>query len=220
MLNPNNNRLNYGSILYPPNNYELDFAIGTTYSLDLDALVGSSISLGLSQETDSNLRENPIFLLEALRSTSDKIALFCENGRIHYPNKPTQLYILLEDIIFQANNPKEDNYSSFHPKFWLLRFIGEDENVIYRFIVLSRNLTFDRSWDVTFTMEGVKTDDKTNKNDALAKFIEYLIKYSTNDVKTNKMNEIIEELSYIQFNLDSKIFDDFEFIINGIINFK
>ena len=57
MLNPNNNRLNYGSILYPPNNYELDFAIGTTYSLDLDALVGSSIALGLSQETDSNLRE-------------------------------------------------------------------------------------------------------------------------------------------------------------------
>ena len=216
MLNPNNNRLNYGNILYPPNNYELDFAIGTTYSLDLDALVGSSISLGLSQETDSNLRENPIFLLEALRSTSDKIALFCENGRIHYPNKPTQLYILLEDIIFQANNPKEDSYSSFHPKFWLLRFIGEVENVIYRFIVLSRNLTFDRSWDVTFTMDGVKTDDKTNKNDALAKFIEYLIIYSTNDVKTNKMNEIIEELSYIQFNLDSKIFDDFEFIINGI----
>lgn len=44
MLNPNNNRLDYGDILSPPNNYQLDFAIGTTYSLDLDALVGAAIS--------------------------------------------------------------------------------------------------------------------------------------------------------------------------------
>lgn len=218
MLNPNNNRLNYGSILYPPNNYELDFAIGTTYSLDLDALVGSSISLGLSQETDSNLRENPIFLLEALRSTSDKIALFCENGRIHLPNKPTQIYILLEDMVFQANHPKDDEYSSFHPKFWLLRFKDKNDTILYRLVVLSRNLTFDRSWDISFTMEGQKTNEKTNKNNALSKFIEKLIEFSTNEIKTNKMKKIIEELNFIHFDLNSKIFNDYEFIINGIGN--
>ena len=93
MLNPKNNRLDYGSILSPPNNYELDFAIGTTYTLDLDALVGASISLGLSTEIDSDLNKNPIFLLEALRSTGDKVALFCESGQIKLPNKPTPLYI-------------------------------------------------------------------------------------------------------------------------------
>ena len=216
MLNPNNNRLNYGNILYPPNNYELDFAIGTTYSLDLDALVGSSIALGLSQETDSNLRENPIFLLQALRSTSDKIALFCENGRIHFPNKPTQLYILLEDMVFQANNSNNGKYSSFHPKFWLLRFISEDNKIKYKFIILSRNLTFDRSWDITFTMDGQKTEEKTDKNIAISKFIEYLIEFSTSDIKTEKMNEVKEELDYIHFDLDSKIFEDYEFILNGI----
>ena len=41
MLNPNNDRLDYGQVLAPPVNYKLDFAIGTTYSLDLDALVGA-----------------------------------------------------------------------------------------------------------------------------------------------------------------------------------
>ena len=41
MLNPNNDRLDYGQVLAPPSNYKLDFAIGTTYSLDLDALVGA-----------------------------------------------------------------------------------------------------------------------------------------------------------------------------------
>ena len=39
MLNPNNDRLDYGQVLAPPVNYKLDFAIGTTYSLDLDAVV-------------------------------------------------------------------------------------------------------------------------------------------------------------------------------------
>ena len=34
MLNPNNDRLDYGQIIAPPADYNLDFAIGTTYSLD------------------------------------------------------------------------------------------------------------------------------------------------------------------------------------------
>ena len=53
MLNPNNDRLDYGQVLAPPSNHKLDFAIGTTYSLDLDALVGACIALGLAEETDS-----------------------------------------------------------------------------------------------------------------------------------------------------------------------
>ena len=60
MLNPNNDRLDYGQVLAPPDGYILDFAIGTTYSLDLDALVGACIALGLSEETDSDLMKNPI----------------------------------------------------------------------------------------------------------------------------------------------------------------
>ena len=55
MLNPNNDRLDYGQILSAPDKYKLDFAIGTTYSLDLDALVGASLALGLSEDTDSKL---------------------------------------------------------------------------------------------------------------------------------------------------------------------
>ena len=124
MLNPNNDRLDYGQILSPPVNYRLDFAIGTTYSLDLDALVGACIALGLSAETDSDLMYNPICLLEALRSTGDKVALFCERGQIHLPGKVTPLYVLLEKIVFQVGMQKKRGiakYPSFHPKFWLLR---------------------------------------------------------------------------------------------------
>ena len=222
MLNPSNDRLDYGSILSAPKDYELDFAIGTTYSLDLDSLVGASIALGLSEETDTTLRENPIFLLEALRSTGKKIALFCENGRIKLPKKPTELYILLEEMVFQVNVPKKEHitkYPSFHPKFWLIRYT-DGEEVIYRIIVLSRNLTFDRSWDISFSMDGKRversSDSIRDKNKNLAIFLDYLKEFSTFSDKRDKIDEIIEELDYVEFDLDNRTFEDFDFIPNGI----
>lgn len=219
MLNPKNDRLDYGSILSPPLNYQLDFAIGATYALDLDSLVGASISLGLATENDTDLNENPIFLLEALRSTGDKIALFCESGQIKLPNKPTPLYILLEDMVFQVtnnNNVEHSKYASFHPKTWLIRYVNHEGEVLYRFVVLSRNLTFDRSWDLSFSMDGKITDKQTRKNDPLIRFIEYLSSYSTNNIKTDKIKKIMEELKLVQFELDSPVFEGFEFIVNGI----
>ena len=219
MLNPKKNRLDYGSILSPPPNYQLDFAIGATYSLDLDALVGASISLGLSAENDSELNENPIFLLEALRSTGNKIALFCESGQIKLPNKTTPLYILLEDMVFQVtndNNVEYSRYASFHPKTWLLRYVNDKKEILYRFVILSRNLTFDRSWDISFSMDGNVTDTATDKNNPLIKFIEYLSAFSKDDVKKDKISEILRELKNVKFKLDSPVFEDFDFIVNGI----
>lgn len=219
MLNPKNDRLDYGSILSPPPNYELDFAIGATYSLDLDSLVGASISLGLSAESDSDLNKNPIFLLEALRSTGDKIALFCESGQIKLPKKPTPLYILLEDMVFQVtnnNSVEHSKYASFHPKTWVLRYVNHENDVLYRFVILSRNLTFDRSWDLSFSMDGKITDKQTSKNNPLIKFIEYLSGHCGDRIKSDKIEEIAQELEFVEFELNSPVFEGFEFIVNGI----
>ena len=223
MLNPNNDRLDYGQVLAPPVNYKLDFAIGTTYSLDLDALVGACIALGLAEETDSDLMKNPVCLLEALRATGDKVALFCEGGQIHLPGNVTSLYILLEKMVFPVTTSKRKGvakYPSFHPKFWLIRYVDEKNNYLYRVVVLSRNLTFDRSWDVTFCMDGKKKSTETAKNNPVGDFITYLIKqlpetdYATE--KQKKMKSVIRELKNVEFSLDSKEFTDFDFIPFGI----
>ena len=223
MLNPNNDRLDYGQVLAPPVNYKLDFAIGTTYSLDLDALVGACIALGLAEETDSDLMKNPVCLLEALRATGDKVALFCEGGQIHLPGNVTSLYILLEKMVFPVTTAKRKGvakYPSFHPKFWLIRYVDEKNNYLYRVVVLSRNLTFDRSWDVTFCMDGKKTSTETVKNNPVGDFISYLIKqlpetdYAAE--KQKKMKSVIRELKNVEFSLDSKEFTDFDFISFGI----
>lgn len=223
MLNPNDNRLDYGKILAPPEGYYLDFAIGTTYSLDLDALIGASIALGLSEDTDSDLMKNPICLLEALRATGDKVALFCETGQIHMPNNVTPLYILLERMVFQINTAKRKGiakYPSFHPKFWLLRYVDKKKVPVYRVAVLSRNLTFDRSWDIAFFMDGTVGKQSTLKNEPLADFILYLSgSLSANEsgkLKQKKIKEILRELSFVHFDLESKEFEDYEFLPVGI----
>lgn len=217
MLNPNHDRLDYGEILSAPAGYVLDFAVGTTYSLDPDALVGACLALGLSHETDSTLRNNPICLLEALRSTGDKIALFCQGGQIQFPANATALYVLLEKIVYEVvpeKGNKKDGYPSFHPKFWLIRYINGDKNPLYRVVVLSRNLTFDRSWDITFTMDGTIKKETTDKNAPVIDFLKYLSNYAGD--KQVAIKKLIHELPHVCFSLDSKEFHDFEFLPIGI----
>ena len=218
MLNPGEDRLDYGNILIPPDSYILDFAVGTTYSLDLDALVGVCIALGLSVESDSNIMKDPVCLLEALRRTGDKLALFCEAGQIYLPRKLSVVYTLLEKMVFQVVTKamKGIKYPSFHPKFWLLRYTNKEE-VLYRIVVLSRNLTFDRSWDICFYMDG-KLGEETDKNIPVADFLKYLSKQlpKSEIVKVKQIRQLIKELEYVNFETDMKEFYDFEFIPSGI----
>ena len=224
MLNPANNRLEYGDIMIPPREYALSFAVGTTYSLDLDALVGASLPLsGLSGETDSAILKNPVFLLEALRRTGDKVALFCESGQIHTPGKPTELYILLEKMVSCVAMPERTDAAlspSFHPKFWLIRFENEKRNVSYRVAVLSRNLTFDRSWDVAYSMDGDMKEERTDKNEPVCDFLRFLSENTPSgagwEEKRDMIRTMIRELPYADFKPQEREFDGFQFYPGGI----
>jgi hypothetical protein len=66
MLKPAGDRLDYSEMLMPPYGYETTFVVGTTYSLDLDALIGVCLALGLSESIDNELKDNPIYLLEGI----------------------------------------------------------------------------------------------------------------------------------------------------------
>lgn len=223
MLNPNYDRLDYGKILAPPAGSVLDFAVGTTYSLGLDALVGASLALGLSEDTDSELMNNPVCLLEALRRTGDKVALFCEGGQIHLPGNVTSLYILLEKMVFTVKTDKQSGiakYPSFHPKFWLIRYKNADDEYIYRIVVLSRNLTFDRSWDISFYMDGKVTKRNVRNNEPVCDFLRYLSAQLPDDKngmeKAESIRSLISELPNVIFDPNDRAFNDYEFIPNGI----
>lgn len=152
MMDPARDRIDYGDRLRPPDGFTLDAAVGTTYTLDLQALM----LLPLAMEVGSTLEEVPtgeqLLLLPALKSLRPKLRLFVQQGNLHVPREFNRLFTLLEPMVIPVG--MDSPYSSFHPKVWLLRFTGNDEEVRYRLLVMSRNLTLDRSWDMAVVLEG------------------------------------------------------------------
>ena len=150
-------RINYGEVLIPPVGFRLERAVGTTYSLDLETLTAVSIALGLIEDTDSELINNPISMLSALQKISDRIVVFCEAGQIKLPVKSNALCLTLEKMLVPVSIPfdkKMNRYPAFHPKTWLLEYSNAEGEKQYRFVVMSRNMTFDHSWDVACAMDG------------------------------------------------------------------
>lgn len=162
MLAPAERRLLL-DVLAPPDEYTLDEAIGTTYTLDLLALL--RVPLAATALPWGNAGggpvENPFALLTALRRNSSRISLYCHAGATKVPVRHIPLLAFLEDAVHPVTPPNPRGV--FHPKLWLLRFAPEfdEDPVRYRLIVLSRNLTFDRSWDVALTLDGTLTSRRS-----------------------------------------------------------
>lgn len=221
----NSDRTDYGNILMPPKGYKLESAVGTTYSLDLEALSAVAVCLGLSEEADSRLMQNPICMLNALQKVSDRLILFCEAGQIKVPSKPTALSVLLEKIVVEVALPKDKSmgrYPAFHPKTWVLSYINSEGDRKYRFVVMSRNLTFDRSWDISFAMDSSKKVRQKRKSTPICNFLEYLAcnvnKQCIDYVKKrNLIRKMMKEIKDISFSLDNNVFgENFEIFPLGI----
>lgn len=159
MLEPQDRRLLLES-LRPPEGHEVDFAIATTFTLDLLSLLTAPLGFTFFElegdGTDPIANIDPLVLLRSLRRYADRIAVFCQSGRIAVPRTQQLLFASLEDSVVQVS-PSSNGI--FHPKVWVLRFVAEG-GVRYRLICLSRNLTFDRSWDTVLVMDGGLTDRK------------------------------------------------------------
>ena len=154
MLDPDDRRHLLES-LHPPLGYELDHAICTTFSLDLLALLIAPLAFTLFdwEDDNGNLNSDPLALLETLRRYAGRVSIFCQAGQISVPKGSHQLYGYLEKSIFAVMPPHEQGV--FHPKVWVLRFTAPEAQTRYRFLCLSRNLTFDRSWDTAIVLDGV-----------------------------------------------------------------
>jgi hypothetical protein len=159
MLGPQDRRLLLDA-LRPPEGYSLDFAVGTTFSLDLLALLTAPLAFTFfdCQDAEGKPNQDPLALLEALRRHADRITIFCQAGQILVPKQHRILFGYLENSVFAVTPP--GGAGSFHAKFWALRFVAEGSPVRYRLLCLSRNLTFDRSWDTALVLEGSVIDRK------------------------------------------------------------
>lgn len=216
-------RINYGEVLMPPAGYKFEKAVGTTYSLNLETLTAISISLGLVEDTDSELIRNPISMLLALQKVSDKITLFCEAGQIKRPSKPNALCSLLERMVVTVKLPfdrKINRYPSFHPKMWLVEYKNKEGDLKYRLVVMSRNMTFDHNWDVACALDGYISENEDSDSDNIALFLDFLKRQIDNksSVSSNHIRDIdyfIKALETIKFECDER-FSTFSFLPLGI----
>ncbi len=219
MLDPNTRRL-YLDALHPPEGYRLDRAIATTFSLDLLTLLMVPLSFAMfeCESTDQALKD-PIALLEALRRTTDKLAVFCQRGRIAIPSADQLLYSYLEPMVIEAMPSSPAGV--FHPKTWLMRFVAEDGPAVYRFLCLSRNLTFDKSWDTVLVLEGTLQQRKIGygRNRPLSDFIAHLPKLACSPVSeamAQEIEAISDEVRRVDFKPPAGFEDEIAFCPAGI----
>ena len=212
MFDVANDRLSYGELLRPDVGYTLDFAVGTTYSLDLEALLGVPVSLGLLEDADAEQMRSPLYVLEAIRTSSDKIAIFCNAGGIKLPDKIQSVYSLLEESVFQV---KLSRNSNFHPKLWVLKYSNEAGKSYIKLLVLSRNLTFDSSIDLCVAMRGEVKHARRLKNKSLADILTFVGQYAKR-AKQQQILSLAEDVMRVPTFEVEHPFEDYTFFPMGI----
>lgn len=173
MLQPSD-RAHLFESLRPPEDYSLDCAIGTTFTLDLLTLLTAPLaftSFDWANE-EGSLVHRPQALIATMQQYANRISLFCQTGKIALPKEASQLFIYLEESVIEVDAPKAGGL--FHPKVWILRFTAPKQPVCYRLLCLSRNLTFDRAWDTILRLEGELSDRKLPANQPLSDFVRRL----------------------------------------------
>lgn len=139
----------------PPQGYELDRLVATTYSLDLVSLLSIPLaftSFAVEEDEGGGLLSDPLLLVEGLRRHGERITVFCDSAGIAVPLVARSLYIYLEESVVPVTAPGENGV--FHPKLWVVRYTAERKPPVVRVLCMSRNLTGDRSRDTLLVVNG------------------------------------------------------------------
>lgn len=201
MLSPDARSL-YTEAVTPPPGYVFDQAIATTYSLDPATVLSLPAHIALA-ERSSSTDIDPIKLLESLRRLSNRFSIFVDHAHILPPSGSNVLFGLLESMVIPTMAPRG---GSFHPKIWVMRFVqpDSDETPLIRLLVMSRNITYDRSWDISLQLEGRPGRRFIAANRSLGEFLSALPSYSTQPVgseKSDRITRLAEEIRKTKWEL-------------------
>jgi len=178
--------------LRPPAGYTLDGAIATTFTLDLTAAVIPPLAFS-SFATGSSLPD-PVTMLESVRAAADRIDIFCQGGNIAIPNRAPDLLAFVEPMVHEVRRPAGH---LFHPKVWFVRYVDqEDGSEAYRLLVLTRNLTHDRAWDVVVRLDSAEfSSRRLAENRELSRFLSDLPARAITQLSGSR-RERVEDLAH------------------------
>lgn len=190
--------------LRPPDDCELVHAVGTTYSLDLQALLFAPLAFAMFDwALDDDGVPNPLALLESLRRYADRTTVFCQAGEIGVPPPKQPLLTYLEPCVVPVTPP--DPHWIFHPKLWVLRFRPKDgDRDRYRLLCLTRNLTFDTAWDTACVLDGQpkrRGSDTLRQNAPLVAFLRALEQRTNtlNDGRRQALRDLADDIADVRF---------------------
>ncbi|MGQ5263631.1 phospholipase D family protein [Micromonospora sp. ZYX-F-536] len=172
--------------LRPPSGARLSRAVALTFTLDLESLLVAPLAFaahGLCESTD------PIAVMEGVRHCADRIDVFCQAGQIVVPPTQSALLAFVEPMVHQVRRPKPGHL--FHPKLWALRFHDETTGAVsLRLLVLSRNLTKDRSWDVGLRLDGNPGTRRVAGNKPLFDLVQHTLQLTVAPLPADRLAAI------------------------------
>lgn len=216
-------KVDYRSLLTPPDGYTIDYAVGTTYSLDLQALLTVPLAFGAISDLGDDIQNiNKLYILSAISETKKKFAIFCNNSNIKAPieKQDSIFHALLDDCVFTVAKEK---CASFHPKVWIISFRGKDLHIpnIIRIGVLSRNLTFSNDFDIATYVDGaIETKaSSVNKYGAIGQFLSFLLENNPSAYHKQKIRELQKNVARVKEFKCSPLFSNVNFhFFNGGYN--
>lgn len=184
--------------LRPEPGTRLDYAIGTTFTLDLTAAVVIPLAFAAQSMSSS---ADPIAVLEAIRSAANRVDVFCQAGHIRVPGTPSDLAAFLEPMIHEVRAPRPGFL--FHPKVWVAKYADADDFASYRLLCGTRNLTNDVSWDILVRLDGaIETRRPKTQNRQLVEFIRALPGLSIRDLDADRnarVNALADEIATVEW---------------------
>lgn len=204
--------------------YAVDYAVCTTYSLDMPTLLSVPFMLGTMADLTETTMRSPHLILETINRSAGKFAVFCNAGCIAVPQANSKVYALLERSVVQVTLPaKGGGFVNFHPKVWVVKETNPEtgEGQI-KFVVLSRNLTCSNDLDVVCELVGKigkkpATKKAQTKHAPLVDFLTWLIGKADDRIIRKNMRVICKDISYIErFDLTDSPFEDYDFFPMGI----
>ncbi|MCC5865688.1 MAG: phospholipase D family protein [Wenzhouxiangella sp.] len=204
-------------LLRPPAGYRIDEIVLMSYSLDLDVLLSLPLAvLAHSDRGVDELLEDPMLVIEALREAGERLHVFVDEGGIAVPHANRALYTLLETCVHPVRAP---GGGAFHPKVWLVRFVDVEQQPLIRVAVSSRNLTFDRSWDVALTSEAAPEGRRMKESRSLAELVRAVPGMVVRGIKpdvADVLARLADEVERVRFPAPAGFADAVSFEIMGL----
>ncbi len=160
--------------------FVVDYAVCTTYSLDMPTLLSVPFMLGGVCKMSDEAMKTPHLVLDTINHAADKFAVYCNAGNISCPdNVNSKIYSLLEKSVVQINlGEGSKGFVNFHPKVWIIKETNPDtgESQV-KVAVMSRNLSMSNDLDIVCALTAPidrQREQPNEKNKPLQDFLLWL----------------------------------------------